>query len=185
MKAENGAGMAETAGNLTIAELTAKTADMTAAGTLEIAEIIADSLKAVAGELLKVATSKDLHAELLQADRVEAEAAGEMVIDELLTDYAKLTAGGNADVTTSDDLSAGTIEAANIRLKAAGDLGTREEALMLKTGDRVEAEAGGLINIQETSTEPGKTTITAKSDKDDVTVETNRDLVLEGYRHQQ
>lgn len=167
MKAENGAGMAETAGNLTIAELTAKTADMTAAGTLEIAEIIADSLKAVAGKLLKVATSKDLHAELLQADRVEAEAAGEMVIDELLTDYAKLTAGGNADVTTSGDLSAGTIEAANIRLKAAGDLGTREEALMLKTGDRVEAEAGGLINIQETSTEPGKTTITAKSDKDE------------------
>ena len=184
MKAENGAGMVETAGNLTIAELTAKTADMTAAGTLEIAEIIADSLKAVAGELLKVATSKDLHAELLQADRVEAEAAGEMVIDELLTDYAKLTAGGNADVTTSDDLSAGTIEAANIRLKAAGDLGTREEALMLKTGDRVEAEAGGLINIQETSTEPGKTTITAKSDKDDVTVETNRDLVLEDTQGQ-
>lgn len=135
MKAENGAGMVETAGNLTIAELTAKTADMTAAGTLEIAEIIADSLKAVAGELLKVATSKDLHAELLRADRVEAEAAGEMVIDELLTDYAKLTAGGNADVTTSGDLSAGTIEAANIHLKAAGDLGTREEALMLKTGD--------------------------------------------------
>mgnify|MGYP001786155402 FL=1 len=184
MKAENGAGMAETAGNLTIAELTAKTADMTAAGTLEIAEIIADSLKAVAGELLKVATSKDLHAELLKADRVEAEAAGEMVIDELLTDYAKLTAGGNADVTTSGDLSAGTIEAANIHLKAAGDLGTREEALMLKTGDRVEAEAGGLINIQETSTEPGKTTITAKSDKDDVTVETSRDLVLEDTQGQ-
>ena len=184
MKAEHGAGMAETAGNLTIAELTAKTADMTAAGTLEIAEIIADSLKAVAGELLKVATSKDLHAELLHADRVEAEAAGEMVIDELLTDYAKLTAGKNADVTTSGDLSAGTIEAANIRLKAAGDLGTREEALMLKTGDRVEAEAGGLINIQETSTEPGKTTITAKSDKDDVTVETNRDLVLEDTQGQ-
>ena len=184
MKAENGAGMAETAGNLTIAELTAKTADITAAGTLEIAEIIADSLKAVAGELLKVATSKDLHAELLQADRVEAEAAGEMVIDELLTGYAKLTAGRNADVTTSGDLSAGTIEAANIRLKAAGDLGTREEALMLKTGDRVEAEAGGLINIQETSTEPGKTMITVKSDKDDVTVETNRDLVLEDTQGQ-
>ena len=184
MKAENGAGMVETAGNLTIAELTAKTADMTAAGTLEIAEIIADSLKAVAGELLKVATSKDLHAELLKADRVEAEAAGEMVIDELLTGYAKLTAGGNADVTTSGNLSAGTIEAANIRLKAAGDLGTREEALMLKTGDRVEAEAGGLINIQETSTEPGKTTITAKSDKDDVTVETSRDLVLEDTQGQ-
>ena len=184
MKAENGAGMAETVGNLTIKELTAKTADITATATLEIAEIIADSLKAAAGELLKVATSKDLHAKLLQAERVEAEAAGEMVIDELLTGHAKLTAGRNADVTTSGDLSAGTIEAANIRLKAAGDLGTREEALMLKTGDRVEAEAGGLINIQETSTEPGKTTITAKSDKDDVTVETNRDLVLEDTQGQ-
>ena len=184
MKAENGAGMAETAGNLTIAELTVKTADMTAAGTLEIAEIIAGSLKAVAGELLKVATSKDLHAELLQADRVEAEAVGEMVIDELLTGYAKLTAGRSADVTTSGDLSAGTIEAANIHLKAAGDLGTREEALMLKTGDRIEAEAGGLINIRETSTESGKTTITAKSDKDDVTVENNRDLVLEDTQGQ-
>lgn len=155
-----------------------------AAAALNAGFLQADSVKATSdGDMIigtieaaetELISGTDMIADAIKSDKVKAEAAGNMTVGELLTDDAEMKAGADMDITTSGSLKSAVLEAENIKLTADGDLGTEENALQLTAKASVTAKAAGLVNIHETNTEDGQTTISAEGGND-VTVKTERD----------
>lgn len=155
-----------------------------AATALNAGFLQADSVKATSdGDMIigtidaaetELISGTDMIADAIKSDKVKAEAAGNMTVGELLTDDAEMKAGADMDITTSGSLKSAVLEAENIKLTADGNLGTEENALQLTAKTSVTAKAAGLVNIHETNTEDGQTTISAEGGND-VTVKTERD----------